>query len=339
MTVWIWAVVLLVAAWTAHWGADRLARPLKKVRRQWGLTETAGAALLALVTASPEVGINVTSAVRGVSEIGLGNLLGSNIISIPLIVTVAYLASRRALTGRDEDDHPGHERHLKRRVLRLDRSSVTVLALPYLGILAVVALLTIPAGWRGLQPIDGWIMLAAYAAYLVQAVLRGREESGDEDWSRREILTAAAGVAAIAGGAYFVVRATEQLVGALGIGAVVGGILITGTAATAPEILKTWSVVRGGQVTAGTTSVIADNAVTMTLAFLPLALVSTPVQDLGLFVVNLVFVAVMPALYAAFVHFGSEEHGFRRWQVATFDGAYLVYLVVMLVQVMGVFGG
>lgn len=45
----------------------------------------------------------------------------------------------------------------------------------------------------------------------------------------------------------------------------------------------------------------------------------------------------MPALYAAFVHWGSEEHGFKRWQVFAFDAAYLAYLVVMLVWVLNVF--
>lgn len=324
----LWIGVLLASAWSAHWGADRLAQPLKKLRLQWGLTETAGAALLALVTASPEVGINVAAAARSVSEIGLGNLLGSNIISIPLIVTVAYLASRRAL--RDRGGHSEHGKHLERSVLQLDRESVRLLALPYLALLAIVAVLTLPAPWRGLQPVDGWLMLAAYAVYLAQAVLRGRRETSGASWARREILAAVAGAAAVAGGAFFVVWATEQLVAVLGISPVVGGIFITGTAATAPEIFKTWSVVRSAQVTAGTTSVLGDNAVTMTLAFLPLALVGTPVQDLRLYAVNLTFVAAMPALYAAFVHFGTEEHGFRRWQVWAFDGAYLLYLAVMV---------
>ena len=95
MNVWLWVVVLGLAAWAAHWGADQLLTPLKMLRKQWGLTASAGAALLAIVTASPEVAVNVTSAARGVSEIGLGNLLGSNIISIPLMVSIAYFASRK----------------------------------------------------------------------------------------------------------------------------------------------------------------------------------------------------------------------------------------------------
>ena len=34
MSSWIWALVLLAAVWSAHWGAEHLAHPLKKLRKQ-----------------------------------------------------------------------------------------------------------------------------------------------------------------------------------------------------------------------------------------------------------------------------------------------------------------
>lgn len=39
----------------------------------------------------------------------------------------------------------------------------------------------------------------------------------------------------------------------------------------------------------------------ITVAFIPLALVTVPVENIRLYVVNMVFVAVMPAAYAALV--------------------------------------
>ena len=99
MTTWLWAGVLVVALWGAHWGADRLAEPLRKLRRQWGLSQAAGGALVALATVTPELGINITAAVRGVADIGLGNTLGANVLALPLVVTVAYVASRAKRLG------------------------------------------------------------------------------------------------------------------------------------------------------------------------------------------------------------------------------------------------
>ena len=331
----IWGLVLIAAVWAAHWGAEHLAHPLKKLSKQWGFSVAAGGALVGVAAASPEIGINLTSALRGVSEIGLGVMFGSNILAIPLMVVVAYLATRKKDIG--EGEHQGHEEHLEKHLIRVDKSAVTVQALPYLGILAVVALLTAPKAWRGLQPIDGWIMLGVYIVYLTQALLRGRKEREEVEWERREVWMAIAGVAVLALGAYFTVRATENIVGALGMSRIVGGLFITAPMAALPEVFATWSVARSGQVTPAVTSVIGDHAVTMTVAFLPLALTTVLVEDPRLFFVNLAFVALVPALYAAFIWWGGKEKGFKRWQVGVLASTYLVYVGIVLVWVFNIF--
>ena len=353
LTVWMWVGALIVGVFAAHWGAERFAKPLKKLRRQWGLTAVAGGAFVGLAAASPEIGINVVSALRGVSDIGLGVMFGSNIVAIPLMVTTAYIASRTNSLGdhdssersqsnseaQEQSQQPKtaeHERHRQEHLLRVERTAVSVLALPYLGILGLVAVLTLPAPWRGLQPIDAGVMAVAYLAFLGQAVLRGREESESVNWETREIATAAAGLAVLAVGTYLTVRSTENIVSALGISRLVGGLFITALMAASPELFATWSIVRNGQVTAGTTSVLGDHAVTMSVAFVPLALITVPVENFQLYLVNLLFVAAMPVAYAALIHFGSDEHGFKRWEVATLDLLYVLYVAIVAFWVLNI---
>ena len=356
MSPWIWGLVLLAAVWAAHWGAERMADPLKKLRRQWGISQAAGGALIGIASASPEIGINTTSALRGVSEIGLGASLGVNIIAIPLVITVAYWASRKARLGEERkaegekgsgelgggggdaggESSTDHERHLREGLLRVRREAVTVHAVPYLAVIGLFAALTLPAPWRGLQPVDGWILLAAFVAYLAQALLRGRKEGETVEWTKKEIGLAVAGIAVLAVGTYFTVTATENLVSAFGISAIVGGLFITAPMAALPETFAAWSVTRSGQVTSATTAVISDKAITLTLAFLPLALVTVPISNFQIFWVNLIFVALVPIAYAAFVLWGGREHGFKLWQVIAFDGVYLAYLAVMLIGVLNV---
>jgi cation:H+ antiporter len=440
VSTWIWVLVLIAAVWAAHWGAEKLAHPLKKLRRQRGFSAAAGGSFIGIAAASPEIGINIASAFRGVADIGLGAAIGSNILAIPIVVTVAYIATRTRLigggkeqqggdqanrtrepSGEEEDRQRGetdpenrrgwhaqklqsdasedvgvherrarahelraeahrelaqaheelaeaeeerarapadgkntgkgkrsreqgqedsgedHEQHLQHRLLRIRKQAVTVQALPYLAILVLFAALVLPAGWRGLQPMDGWILLGAYLVYLAQALLRGREEGEQVDWTRKEVGLALGGLLVLAVGAYFTVRATENIVSALGIQKIVGGLFITAPMAVLPEMFAVWSVTRSGQVTAATTSVIGDHAVTMTVAFLPLALVGLPVEDLQLFAVNLAFATLVAAAYAALIHWGHEKHGFTRWQVAALDGIYVAYIAVMLFWVLNVF--
>lgn len=340
MSTWLWGGVLLLAVWTAHWGAEHLAEPLKKLRQQWGLTEVAGAAFVGLAAASPEIGINTASAFRNVADIGLGTMLGSNIIAIPLVVTVAYWASRTSNLDRPisegEPQHGDHAQHRRDHLLRVERDAVRVQAVPYLVLIGLVALLTLPAGWRGLQPLDGWIMLAAYLAYAGQAIFRGRKEGEQVEWTTKGIGLAVAGVVALAVGAYFTVRATENLVQAFGIPKIVGGLFITAPMAALPELFAVRSVTRSGQVTAAITSVIGDHAVTMTIAFLPLAFVGVRVQNVLLYGVNIAFVALVPAVYAALIHWGSPEHGFKRWQVLALDGVIIIWIAVMVFEVLNI---
>lgn len=335
MNLLLWSLALLGAILAAHWGADQLSVPLQKLRKQWGLSEAAGAAFVALATASPEIGTNTASALKGLSDIGLGNLLGSNIISIPAIVTVAYFANKSRQnnssdTGRDPSPLP--ERHL----LRVKREALTIQALPYLAVIAIAALLTLPPQWQGLQPIDGYIMLGVYGIYLAQAIFRKREEQQNVNWSAQQIWIATAGVLSLSIGAYLTVTATEQIVSILGISQLIGGLFITATLSIAPEVFATWSVARSGQVTAATTSVIADNTATMSLALVPLALVATPIDDMPMFLTNFGFVALFAAFYAGFVYWGDDQgqYSFGRWEVAGLIGLYLIYVAVIFLFVL-----
>lgn len=333
MSTWIWALVLIAAIWAAHWGAEHLANPLKKLRKQWGFSVAAGGALVGLAAASPEIGINVASAVRGVADIGLGTMLGSNVIAIPLMVITAYVATRH-LKKKNQDQE--HDHHVKEHLLKVDPTAVTVQAIPYLIIVAIVAVLTVPEQWRGLQPVDGWIMLGVYLLYLAQALLRGKHEGDQVKWQKKEIYMAVAGLIALGVGAIFTVRATENVVSSLGISKIVGGLFITAPMAALPEVFATWSVARSGQITSGVTSVIGDHAVTLTVAFLPLALVTVPVKDFPLFITVLSFVGIVGILYAAFIHWGgpNKEHGFRRWQVIALAVVLLIYVCVVLFGVL-----
>jgi cation:H+ antiporter len=53
-------------------------------------------------------------------------------------------------------------------------------------------------------------------------------------------------------------------------------------------------------------------------------------------VVNLAFVSVMPAAYAVLLHFGSAEHGFKRWEVTALGGIYVLYVVIVAFWVLNV---
>lgn len=332
MSLLFWGLVLIAAISAANWGADQLAVPFQKIRAQWGLSGAAGGALVAVITASPEVGINTAAAVRGASDIGLGNMLGANIVSIPLIIAIAYAATRWYVRHPPSHDqlYGANADRQRPTTLQLERSAITVQALPYLGIVALVAFLTLPAAWRGLQPLDGWIMLGAFGVFYLQAIVRDRIKGEPVAWLTREIVLSVAGIVTLSGGAYVAVLATENLVRILAISQLIGGLFISSTMSVAPEALKTWILVKVAQTTAATTSVIADNAVTMTLGFLPLAIMTTDISDFQLYWINLLFAGLFGMLFAVVTLVTQRSGGMHLWHVLPFIALYGTYIAIIM---------
>ncbi len=173
-------------------------------------------------------------------------------------------------------------------------------------------------------------MLCVYVFYLIYAINHKRQVGSEVEWEFQEVILSIMGVLVLILGAYFIVAATEKIVELLNISQLIGGLFITSTLSIVPEVLATWTIAKSGQVTAATTSVIADNTVTMTLAFFPLAIVSLPVQDLEIYTVNLAFISLLALAYAGFISWGYPKNSFSFLEIIGLNSIYFIYLAVML---------
>jgi len=90
-------------------GAARLARRLGVSALAVGLT------IVAYGTSAPEVAVSVLAALQGEAEIAVGNVVGSNIANILLILGLAVLA-RPLKTSRHRHRQPGGQQHLQHSV-------------------------------------------------------------------------------------------------------------------------------------------------------------------------------------------------------------------------------
>lgn len=326
----VWVAVLLVAIAAIQWGARRVASLLEVTRARFGLAETAAGALLGIATASPETSINVASVVFGWPEIGLGTALGSNLPALPLILSIGYVsmrwhARRSAVSGRPPPIPFGSGAP----ALELKKQSVVIQAVPYLLVTLLVAALTLPPAWAGLQPVDGAILLAAFTVFLGQAVLRKRGKPNPSRHLGGALGGAAIGVGAIALGAVASVWSTDTINQALGISPLVGGLFITGLLCALPESFAAWPLARDGRATATASTAIADGTISLSLAFAPLAFDRTEIGDVALYVVNLAGLTAMILVYIALNR--RKPSGYATGtQVLVFDAAYLVYLCAVV---------
>ena len=86
-------VYIVVGAALVLWGADRLTGGASALARRFDVSElVVGLTVVAMGTSLPELVTSLTSILKGSSDISLGNIVGSNIFNVLMIVGCAALA-------------------------------------------------------------------------------------------------------------------------------------------------------------------------------------------------------------------------------------------------------
>lgn len=315
--------LLLAGVWAMQRGAGLAGDVVDRVRRRLGYPEAAGGAFMGLATATPEISINVSSVVFGWPDLGLGAALGSNIPALPLAVLLSFLAVRWATKPAAADQSLGEQ---DAEAPRVKAAAVPVQFAPYLAVVLLLAALTLPPAWAGLQPIDAAVLLAAFAAYFLHALSRHRrgERVPRERRGRLRLLLA---VPLIGAGAVASVYGGQRIGQAMGLPDLVTGLFIIGFLCALPESVSAWRFARQGHTTFGVSAACADGVISLTLALIPTALKGASIGDRPLYVLNLSFLGAVLLAYILMNHsrFGERLNLAR---VGVFAAGYAGYLAM-----------
>ena len=212
-------VGLAVLTGGAHWfvqGAVRLAKILRVSQLMIGLT------VVAFGTSAPELFLDVTATAQGAVELAFGDLVGSNIANIGLILGVAAVS--RPLV-------------LQMRLLRVE--------LPL--VIGVSAGLWWMASDGEVGRRDGQLMLLAFAGFLLlmyrsaksesRQVQQEFEQAADDGaaWPK-STLYVLGGLLALVGGAQLMVLSATTLARAMGVSDLVIGLTIVAIGTSLPEL-------------------------------------------------------------------------------------------------------
>lgn len=318
------SVVALLGGVFLMWrGSGYAGDVLDRLRRRMGYPEAAGAAFMGLATATPEISINISSVVFGWPDLGLGAALGSNTPALPLAILLSFLAVRLAKKPPEVEDSLAPTD-----APRVKPAAVPLQFVPYLLVVLLLAALTLPPQWEGLQPVDAAILFAAWAVWVVLALrkhARGERVPGEPGGRTRLLLA----LPLIAAGAVASVWGGSKLGEAAGLPQIVTGLFLIGGLCALPESISAWRFAKAGHATFGISAAGADGIVSLTLALIPPALIGAAVGDRSLFVLNLGFLAFVLVTYIAM---NNPRFGERLGPVRTgvFVLGYLVYLGLTL---------
>lgn len=295
-------------------GADGLVRGAASFARRIGLSPLLiGLTVVAYGTSAPEMMVSVRAALGGASDIALGNVVGSNISNIGLILgSTALLCPVRGTAKAVQIDVP---------------FMIGVSAL-LLGLMADSVI----------GRLNGLVLVGGAVAYTVIRVWGAREDRqltvreefdaavpSQRGWGW-DLLYGGGGLALLVVGARLLVEGAVIIAEGMGISTVVIGLTVVAIGTSVPELATSLTAALRGHADLALGNVLGSNIVNI-LAILGVTATVRPIDASGLTWID---GGVLLGLSVLTLPFLWTELTFRRWEGGVLlagYGTYLAYLV------------
>lgn len=241
-----------------------------KVSEITGLGKTTvGFLLIASITTLPELSVSVFSTMDpGSIGIAIGNVLGSNIVNICLILGLCFLLASlrsRRRSHRLVNIEPEETRNL---YFSLFIASLVPLTLCYIGHASNAA---------------GAILIALFIYNMLQLIRSRRNKAGEEGERGRAggggagkyVLLTSAGALGVISSAYFIVESASFIATELGVPKVVIGATLVAFGTSLPELVNGINATRKGHVELVLGNIVGSCFINITL-ILGVALLGSP---------------------------------------------------------------
>lgn len=328
-----WNILLLAVGFVmlvkgADWfvdGAAGIAGKLKVPELVVGLT------VVAFGTSAPELSVSIASALQGSSSLTVGNVIGSNIANILLILGLTALFC----------DIPVEKNSLK-------------VDLPFL--LFTTLLFTVLGGvGYSLGRIDGIVLFALLIGYIVFLVVQALKErkralSLGEAIDKEEeeepkgkigrwyaamcekvwflILLLAVGLALVVKGSDFVVDSASFLAGALGVEERIIGLTIVAIGTSLPELVTSVAAARKGKTALAVGNIIGSNIFNL-LCVAGFTAILIPIDFSRSFIIDSVIAFCAAALLAILSY--CKGNKIRRWGGVLLLCGFIAYYAYLFV--------
>ncbi|MDQ3205761.1 MAG: calcium/sodium antiporter [Pseudomonadota bacterium] len=315
------ALMLIVGLIALLLGAEILVRGASRLALATGLSPLViGLTVVGLGTSAPELAVGIDAVNRGASDIALGNVVGSNITNVLLILGLSALIAPLVVA---------------RQLVWID---VPVMIAVSIG----VFLLALDGS---ISRAEGLVMTALAVGYVVLQLRLGRREAAPEEpasdpeqagksapanWARN-IAMVLGGLVLLVLGARWLVASAVTIAQTLGLSELVIGLTVIAVGTSMPEIATSVIATLRGQRELAVGNVIGSNVLNLLLV---LGLTSA-VAPLGIPVGQAAIHFDMPVMIAtavACLPIFFTGHCIQRWEGAVFLGYYVAYTAFLLLD-------
>lgn len=238
-------------------GGELLVRGATGLGARLGLSKLVmGLTVVAIATSAPELSVTLDAVLRGRPELAVGNVVGSNIANVLLILGLSAVLAPLVVS---------------RGLIRFD-----------LPVLVGITVVTLLLGLDGLSRVDGGLLIVCLVAYLVESVRRSRREAhatrkgpsaaagsaGESVMGAASegvpglgiaLLQIAVGVALLIAGANVLVDGASALAASFGVSELVIGLTVVAVGTSLPELTASIVAIRRGSLDLAVGNAIGSN--------------------------------------------------------------------------------
>ena len=302
-------------------GADFLVAGASSIARRFDVSDLViGLTVVAFGTSSPELFVNIISSIKGNTDIAIGNVLGSNIANIFLILGVSSIIYPLTVgTGTVWKEIP-----------------LSLLAAILLGILANDQLIDM-ANTSSLTRIDGLVFLSFFIIFLYYSVSIAKKVEGMEDHVptkqyglAKSLLWVLSGLIGLTLGGQWIVDSAVKLAVKFGMSQSLAGLTIVAVGTSLPELATSAVAARKKNVEIAVGNVVGSNIFNIFFV-LGISSVIKPLPFQARSNIDIGVVTLASILLFAYM-FTAKKRSLDRWEGIIFVLMYTAYITFVIIQ-------
>ena len=298
------AIGFLMLVKGADWFVDGSAGIAKKM----GIPQLViGLTIVAMGTSAPEAAVSINASLKGNSGIAIGNVVGSNILNILIILGISALLSTIAI---------------QQSTLRYE--------MPYM---IFVTIILIALGMTGeyvtrAEGVILWVLFLVYLAYLFRLAKQGAEEDDTEDRSTIKLLISMIGGGVIVvWGSDITVDSATQIAQMIGLSERFIGLTIVALGTSLPELVTSVVAAKKGNADIAIGNIVGSNIFNILFVIGTAAVIAPVIYDAAFLIDGVIAVLAGVLLWISVLKTRSLR---KPWGIVMLlcYGAYLIYLLV-----------
>ena len=311
MNIFIAIALLIVGFVMLTKGADWFVDGSSALAFRLGIPQLViGLTIVAMGTSAPEAAVSITSALKGNEGITVGNVVGSNIMNILLILSIASVIVPLAV-----------------------QKSTRRIEIPYM--IAITVLFGV-LGYTGemVTRVEGgilWIAFLIYLGYLLWMAKKGKEDNEPDEKQKSlpvQLLMILTGLICIVLGSDFVVDGATEIAKVIGISERIIGLTIVAFGTSLPELVTSIAAARRGNADIAIGNIVGSNVFNILFVAGTSALIS-PVVFESKFVLDTAVATATAVLLLVCVC--NKEGKLKRSGGIIMLAAYVAYFVKLLI--------